>query len=617
MPSNYWAKPPLPRDQLLLIPTTLDEALPKEHPVRSFDLILQYMDWSAWETRYCLTKGQPPIHPRVLASLILYGLQQGLRSSHQLEAACSNRMDMMWLVAKRTIDHSTICKFRKQFGDLIKDLTANVVRIALRMHYADLSLVGMDGTQVQANSSRHRTATAATLEKQLAQAREQISLMLQEADAADAAEDVRHGGTRRTRRRQLADAQSHRQRLEDALRIAQEKEASRKTKTQTENEARADRNPEAQTGDTIENETTGEPDAKADAKAETKSKAKVKVPVADPDAAISPNKHGGFAPNYTPMITVEGRGGFIVDTHVLQETNEGSQTVAAIDRITQQFDQTPDACLADSAHGSGPTLQALAERGVTAYIPLQDRGPQDNPAVRPDPTQPVPEAQRADLPRTKKKGVYTCWAFVYDAQSDRHWCPMGQPLAYIGDREQRRRNSSVMRRAYRATACETCPLRAHCISDGSKYRTVYRDEYEALREAMDVRMGSPPGQETYRHRLWIAETPFAHLKSATGLRQFLLRGLANVAIEWDWACCAYNLGRLMRHLGAWTLKAIEAALQGAFLAFYLAVYVVRHAPDLSGSRPAAFWRPIAPEPENWPGHQPWRGVPSWPMWAAA
>jgi transposase len=104
------------RRQVVLFSTMLDDEIHQDHPVRLFDEILSAMDWSAWEGHYAQVLGQPAIHPKVMASAILYGLSLGLRSSRQLERACLTMLDFIWLVEKRDIDHSTFCKFRTQFG---------------------------------------------------------------------------------------------------------------------------------------------------------------------------------------------------------------------------------------------------------------------------------------------------------------------------------------------------------------------------------------------------------------------------------------------------------------------------------------------------------------------
>jgi hypothetical protein len=42
------------------------------------------------------------------------------------------------------------------------------------------------------------------------------------------------------------------------------------------------------------------------------------------------------------------------------------------------------------------------------------------------------------------------------------------------------------------------------------------------------------------------EPVFGIIKSVLGFRQFLLRGLKKVALEWQLVCLAYNLKRLHR-----------------------------------------------------------------------
>ena len=99
---NYWAKAPMDRNQMALFSPTLDSWIPADHPVRLFDEILSRLDWSSWESHYFGCVGQPPIHPRILASVILYGMSIGMRSSRSFERACANSIDFLWLW-KRTL----------------------------------------------------------------------------------------------------------------------------------------------------------------------------------------------------------------------------------------------------------------------------------------------------------------------------------------------------------------------------------------------------------------------------------------------------------------------------------------------------------------------------------
>lgn len=62
--------------------------------------------------------------------------------------------------------------------------------------------------------------------------------------------------------------------------------------------------------------------------------------------------------------------------------------------------------------------------------------------------------------------------------------------------------------------------------------------------AMREKLTTPEGRRAYGRRAASVEPVFGIIKSAMGLRQFLLRCLEKVRIEWDVACLAYNVRRL-------------------------------------------------------------------------
>jgi IS5 family transposase len=68
---------------------------------------------------------------------------------------------------------------------------------------------------------------------------------------------------------------------------------------------------------------------------------------------------------------------------------------------------------------------------------------------------------------------------------------------------------------------------------------------------MARKMKSQRRQAQYRKRKYLAEPPFAWIKSVMGSRRFSLRGVEKVTAEWSLACLAANLRR-MNHLMEWT-----------------------------------------------------------------
>ena len=93
-----WDSPVEERNQIVLFARRLDDVLPKQHGVRRMVEVLEQLDWTSWETEFRHEgRGRPPIHPRVMSGIILYGLMRGVRSSRQLEEALQMRLDFRWL----------------------------------------------------------------------------------------------------------------------------------------------------------------------------------------------------------------------------------------------------------------------------------------------------------------------------------------------------------------------------------------------------------------------------------------------------------------------------------------------------------------------------------------
>jgi len=515
-----WNQAPLPRDQILLFPETLGDRVPQNHSVRLFAEILDGLDWSNWERHYILVAGQPPIHPKIMAGAILYGLTHGLRSSRRLEWACANAVDFMWLAEGRTIDHSTFCDFRTTFKRELKDLFRRIGRVAMHLGLIRLNQVALDGTRVRANSSPHATASAKTLEERLKVLDEQIEKMLAEADQVDQQDQDLFGDkvSTNTLPMELADLKKRQTELGKALEAANKADAKR-------------------------------------AKRKSASKRSAKVPVADPDSGIMPNKEGGYAPNFNPVAAVDGACGMIVDADVLNEMNEAETVIPTVERIASTFGDPPEQFLADSTFATGGNLSDLAGRGIEAVMPVeQTKLPEENPAERVDPTAPVAESAWPKLPRRAQTGKLDRSAFIYDAAKDCYYCPLGRALEFDSVKTQGRDTCAASEyRVYKCRSCAGCGLAADCLRGNSPRRTVSHDQHEAVRQEVAARMKTESGKKAYAKRAHLAETPNGFIKQVIGLRQFLLRGLDKVRTEWLWACTAFNIRKLI--LAMRTLRA--------------------------------------------------------------
>jgi len=529
---DYWQKAPINREQIVLFAPTLDAAIPDDHEVRLLDEILRGRNWTAWEAEYDGRRGQPPIHPRIMAAVILYGLRRRVRSSRVLEYLLKNNVDFMWLAEGREIDHATICKFRTKFREQLKDLFRQIAQLALTMGVARLVEVASDGTRVKANNGRFETLTAEGIEARLKTLDEQFAEMLEKVEKADKEEEMLFDAGESSDKlpAELADVKARQERLKKALEKVQAADKARRAEG-----INPEKNP-------------------------------AQVPTTDPDSRVLPNKEGGYAPNYTPMATADVHGGYILDADVITGTAEHTTTLPAMERIKENFGEYPEASLADGAHATGPNIEGMQQRGIDYYSHIataESEGP--NPALREDPTEAVAESDKAALPIYPQTKKFDKSAFVYDEAKDVWYCPQGKTLSFEQkksklDAEGNRKYFNV----YRCRECESCGWRSDCCSPKAKRgRSVSRDEYAKVRERFAAKMSRAESKEQYKKRFHAAETPFGFIKQTMQLRQFLHRGLEKVKTAWLWTCTAYNLSKLLREAARLRANFSRLATEGA------------------------------------------------------
>lgn len=503
----HWAISPLDRNQVTLFSPTLDQTLADDHPVRLLSETLDTLDFADWESMYIRVVGQPPIHPRVLAGCIIYGLSLGIRSSRKLEDAAANRLDFIWLLEGRVPDHATICRFRTQFGRQIKGLFRQVGRVAIELGLVAFNQVMFDGTDIKSNNSRYATNRRASLSQKLAGLDEQVDRLMAESELADQADQALFGESSPSKLpRELANLKSRQKRLRQAMENLQELEAGR---------------------------------------GQGKNRKPPAIPVTDPDSRVIPAKEGGFAPAYTAVLATDAEHGFILDAQVIIGNDEPSTVLPGIQSIEQCFDRKPSEVVADSGFNTGENLAGLTEQQIQPLMPARQEI-DASAAQRPDPAEPVAQAARAALPINPQNKVLDRAAFLYDAAADHYHCPMGRVLERTADKPYSHNEHKGTYKVYESRDCSGCPLAGQCLRGKSLVRRVCRDEYQSLREQMAERMNSPEGKAAYKKRAPTAETAFSTLKSRMNLRQFLLRGLEKVRIELTWAATALNLVKLVR-----------------------------------------------------------------------
>src|SRR5580700_3440312 len=167
-----------------LLPPSLDEWLPERHLARFVVEVIDGLDLSSMVKSY-RGGGSAGYHPVLLLGLLVYGYATGVFSSRKLERATYDSVAFRFIAANDHPDHDTIATFRRRFLKDIEALFVRVLELAREMGLLRLGTVGLDGTKIHANASRHSALSyehAGKIEAQL----------LARAEAADQA-DVADG----------------------------------------------------------------------------------------------------------------------------------------------------------------------------------------------------------------------------------------------------------------------------------------------------------------------------------------------------------------------------------------------------------------------------------------
>ncbi len=155
---------PMGREQMWMLPPTLDELLPLDHPARFVAEFVDALDRDSWTELGVDIEGDsmgaPAYHPRALLSVWLYGFMTGVRSSRKLEVACRDQIPYLWLTGWQHPDHNTLWRFYKGHRQAMRKLFERTVRTAVAMKLVDLAVQAVDGTKVVANASVNRSYDA-------------------------------------------------------------------------------------------------------------------------------------------------------------------------------------------------------------------------------------------------------------------------------------------------------------------------------------------------------------------------------------------------------------------------------------------------------------------------
>lgn len=343
-------------EQTFLFPPSPRDWLPEDHLVYFLLDTTAEIDLGAIFAPYEReTRGQPPFHPRMMVTLLLYCYCTGTFSSRRIQARCRTDVACRIIVAEDIPDFRTISDFRKTHLKALEGLFVEVLRLCAAAGLVKVGWIALDGTKIKANASRHKAMSYDRMQEEEPRLQKEIAELLQRAQAADDREDAEHGPDRRGDElpTELARRQS---------RLAKIREA----KAALEAEARAKAAAE-QAGRQAE----GKPPSGRDP-SEAAPEPKAQRNFTDPESKIMKVSNQGFDQCGNAQAVVDAHQ-IILAADVTGEANDKRQLVPMLNQTCENLDAVGvmapiRTATADSGYYSESNVECLEDLGIDAYI---------------------------------------------------------------------------------------------------------------------------------------------------------------------------------------------------------------------------------------------------------
>jgi transposase len=314
-------------------------------------------------------RGQPPYHPLMMTSLILYGYCTGKVSSRRLEAATHEEVPYRVITGGQHPDHDSIADFRQRHLENLSQLFVQVLALCRKAGLVKLGHVALDGSKVKANASKHKAMSYGRMKETEQRLEEEVKQLLAEAARVDAAEDARYGKGQRG-----DELPEELRRRESRLKKIREAQAALEAEARAKAEATAvaarekigeRERQEAATGKKVPGKKPEVPEAN---KAVPEPKAQRNF--TDPESRIM--KDGAtkeFIQGYSGQAAVDSTAQVIVGCLVTQETNDKKQLLPLLEKVKENTGRLPDKVSADAGYFSEKNLTDELVQEVDLYVP--------------------------------------------------------------------------------------------------------------------------------------------------------------------------------------------------------------------------------------------------------
>jgi transposase len=335
-------------DQDFLLPPSLREWVRQDHLASFISDVVDKLDLSEIINYYDNSRGgQAPFHPVMMTKLLLYAYCIGVPGSRRIEKSTYDSIPFRVLAANQYPDHDTISEFRRIHLTALSRIFLQVLKLCQKAGLVKLGHVALDGTKVKANASKHKAMSYEHMQKKTDELEAEIARLLAEAEAIDAAEDIRYG--RGKRGDELPEELRYRER-----RLQKIEEAKQALEEEARKEAQA-----------------AQPAAD---KPRTGSDVRVKPGAqrnfTDADSRIMRDgATKAFEQAFNGQVAVDSANQIIVAAGVTQECNDKQQVEPMVERMRANLGGAcPKRMSLDNGYYSDENVEFLRGEGIDAYI---------------------------------------------------------------------------------------------------------------------------------------------------------------------------------------------------------------------------------------------------------
>lgn len=500
------AKPKLKaidRSQGLLRQVIVDELAAPDHKVRAIWDLTGQLDLSGFHSKIRSKEGQAGCsawNPQLLLSVWLYAYSEQATSAREAARWMEYEPGLMWLSGIGEVNYHTLSDFRAKHPEELKQLLAELLGALSQEGFVKLECVAHDGTKIRAHAGVDTFRREATLEKEIAKARQMVEELEGQAET----------GEGENARREAARRRAVRERSERMKQAAEELEKIRSGK---------------------DNE---------------KERQQARASLSEPEARMMKHGDNAIAPSYNVRISTDVEQKVIVGIHLTQSSSDSGSLQPAMEQVKETMGRYPEQAVADGGHTNQASIKAMNQSPIDFYGSLTE------PAVR----------QAASMKAAGIDPAFGPSAFQIREASNSLQCPGGKTLEHV--RQSKKGDTTYWQYQAEAQDCRSCEYRTRCCPRPEQGRLVsIRMAENAEVAAFREKMKTEAAQQIYKKRGPVAEFPNAWIKDKLGIRKFRLRGIAKATTEALWGALTYDVQQWVRLSWRPKLMAGVAAVNGA------------------------------------------------------